>query len=371
MDIREGNCFNAMRRGTIITVLFAVIAAAILGVSYLLVSRPPLTLTVAVSPLAEDWMRQTVSEFNEAGVLANGRRRVAVDVVTVSDTSVIQGSAPWTSEAHPALWLATSSAAVRYADPRYDFQPQVDTVARTPLVWGGFTERVAVLPSLDWDAVATAAELESWAQIGGEANWQFLKLAFPAPDASMSGIAVLLSGAAHYHDTPTPTASNLSNSDFRAWLRPIVRSVPNYNSLGSNPAQAMAQRGTSLADIALLPESQWLVSLGGFRDDVQFRYPAQTILLDFPLVYWPTVEPDPDVPAAVDLFADWLLREQTQRTLPAYGLRPATTEPTSEAQLFAAAEPFGIQYQPDFTQPVQPPGRSAVLSLLTWYNQIR
>ena len=47
-----------MRRGTIFLILFIVIVAGIIGLSTFLQNQPPVEITVAVNPLAEEWVRE-------------------------------------------------------------------------------------------------------------------------------------------------------------------------------------------------------------------------------------------------------------------------------------------------------------------------
>lgn len=365
-----------MRRGTIIFILFALVAAAIVGASQFLRSQPPMEFTVAVNPLAAEWVRAAVNAYNDTQPVVNTTQRIQFAVQVVDDLSVWQGNTNWTPENHPAAWIPASSVSIGYSE-RYT--PVVASVARTPLVWGGYASRVEVVTRggaepFDWDAVQRVAAGESWSRAGGESNWGFVKLAFPRPDQSMSGLAVLFSGAASFHDSSDLAGGATRAPDFREWLTPVVESVPNFQTLGADPAAAMA-RGASTVDIALLPESFWLLNLNGLlnNEPIVFSYPAYQYMLDFPLAGWRNPLPtDPNAPieqAAVQALATWLTGAARQSQLVTHGLRPATSEPTETASLFSAGDSYGIQLAPDFTQLVQPPSRSETQGLVQWFTQ--
>lgn len=363
-----------MRRGTIILILFVLVAAAIIAASQFLRTQPPLEITVAVNPLAEKWLQDAVSAFNASNPLVN-TTRIQVRLTVIDDLGVWSGERPWTSDSHPAAWIPAAAASVGYAaDNGLPIRMLAPSLARTPLVWGGFDSRLAVLDvpvsGLDWQQVIVAVEAESWASLGGDSGWQFVKLAFARPDQTMSGLAVLFSGAAAYHQSAALNSAFLRDTDFRDWLAPVVASVPSFNTLGADPAARMAN-GPSIAEIALLPEVQWLVNLNGLltnNDTVSFSYPEYQFMLDFPLARWDDTLTTDTERAAVDALQNWLLTESQQFRTVNFGLRPAVGEPDEGSTLFSAAIPYGIQYQPDYHQLVQSPARGDALGLIQWFK---
>src|SRR5690606_6697605 len=127
------------------------------------------------------------------------------------------------------------------------------SLARTPLVWGGYVSRVNVATGegnnlFDWDAIQAAAAAESWSAIGGQADWRFVKLGFAAPNRKISGLAVLYTGAADFSGDPALTGPSIRGANFRTWMEPVLDSVPNFATLGSDPAAAMT-RGASTMEI--------------------------------------------------------------------------------------------------------------------------
>jgi hypothetical protein len=361
-----------MRRGTIIVIVFILVAGGIVAASQFLRSQPPREFTVAVNPLAADWVRATVNNFNASEPLINATQRIQFNVTVIDDLPVWQGSQSWTPENHPTAWIPASAASVTYLSDRYTVL--TTSLAHTPLVWGGYASRVNVLTHegaepFDWAAVQKAADAEAWSAIGGDSRWQFVKLAFGRADQAMSGLAALFSGAAAFSNTANISGVTGAN-DFRDWMQPIVESVPNFQTLGADPAAAMA-RGPSTVEIALLPESQWLLNLNGLTDDEQiiFSYPTYQFLLDFPLAVWnDNTSATADERAAVTALNTWLLKASEQNTLAQYGLRPAQGSPASTAALFTQAVSYGIQLEPDLSQIVQAPPRTEAQGLVQWFT---
>jgi hypothetical protein len=362
-----------MRRGTVILFVFVLVAAVVVGASLFLQRQPPAQFTLVVNPLAADWARAAVARFNDSAPLVNATQRVQFSVTTLDDLAVWQDTPGWTAADRPAAWLPALSAAVDYSAR---FTVLIPSLARTPLVWGAYQSRADVATGdgaqpLDWDAVQAAAAAESWAALdGGSRDWRFVKLAFPRPDQSMTGLAALFTAAADYANAASVTGSALRDSTFRAWLEPVIASVPNFQTLGADPAAAMA-RGPSTVEIALLPESLWLNNLRGLTgsEPVVFAYPQFQLMLDFPLAGWASAADVSDTErAAVLALGEWLAAPQQQAALLDHGLRPAQAEPDASAALFAAAAPYGILYEPDYGQAVLTPSRTDALSLIQWFS---
>ena len=357
-------------RGTIVFVIFAIIVAAIIGLSQFVQNQPPMEITVAVNPMAEDWMRDVVADFNASETLVNGTTRVTVSITTESDIAVWGDNVRWSSTNHPDAWLPASSASVSYLNSNIPFRTLKSSTAQTPLVWGGFQSRVDIITSdgvLDWDTVAEAVQTSdgNWAALGGQSSWGFLKLAYARPANTEAGLAVLFSGAGYFADSTTLDRNQILDRDFNAWMDAIVASVPNFQSLGSNPAEAMASRGTSVAEIALLPEVLWLNSLDDLTksDPIIFSYPATQFILDFPLTMWDDNNTSDETKLAVQAFADYVAGAG-QNTVANFGLRPANSTVTSTDSLFADGVSFGIVLAPDYGQVVTAPDKNTTETLI-------
>jgi hypothetical protein len=368
-----------MRRGSIFVIIFALIALVVVGASQFLRAQPPQEITVAVSPLAEVWARAAAERFNATRPLVNGTQPIVIRIQAIDDPLVWQDSTrTWNAQTHPDAWIPALTESVAYAvEARLPFELLTPSVAQTPLVWGIFASRAAAAnPTdnpLDWAQAQTTAAAESWSALaGGQANWGFVKFLFGAPDRTSSGLGVLLSGAAAFYDNPQLVADTLTAMEFRNWLLPVLASVPNFNTVGADPAATLT-RGPSAGEIALLPESQWLVNLSGIvgREAVQLSYPRYAVVYRFPVAVWNDAETTPTVRAAAQLFADHLLTPEAQSAALSFGLRPVMTAVSEDAALFTAGVPYGTQLSVDFTQSIQLPPREAILRLLAWVNTAR
>lgn len=363
-----------MRRGTIVVIVFVVLAAIVVGASQFLRSQPPLEITVVVSPLAEAWVRNAADSFNASSPVVNATRRVQVRVTAQDDLSI------WSDEgvrqmqdAPPSAWIPATSVSLQYAS-RLPFEVVEPSLAKTLLVWGGFSDRVAALTEggaypLDWADVARAAEAGRWQNIdGANPAWGNINLAFSRPTGSTSGLAALFSGAAAFTDDPAVSGATVVGNDYHDWIEPILLSVPNYNTLGTSVAQRLASSGVSLAAVALLPESEWINNLRGAlvenANPITLSYPAYPFVFDFPLARWQGLTADEN--AAVDSFAAWLLNQQPEN----FGLRPTDGIVPETARLFTEAENYGVLPELDLTQAVTSPARAETQRLLVWVGGV-
>lgn len=359
-------------RTTLILVIIVVLVGAIFGVNQLLQSQPPLTVTVVVDPLAEAWAQAAAEAYNSTNPLINGTVRVQIQIQVMDDLEIWRGNPNWTSQSHPAAWLASSSLSLSYLSPNLALETAQPSLARSPLVWGGFRNRLDVITTtlpFEWDAVQAAADAARWQNLGVENDPANVNMAIAWPNGSMAGIGALMSAAASYGDSPSFTRDLLVSSEFESWWQPVRDAVLNSQRLGANPAETMASRGTSAADFALLPEVQWLQALDGL-DSANFVlvYPEYQFILDFPYSVWDDSQTDANAKAAAEAFGLFLAGEQGQSLAIAHGLRPANAEPTASAILFTSGEAFGIVLEPVYGTSVDAPSRSLVDALLELVN---
>ena len=364
------------RRGIIVLVIFILIVAGIIAASQFISNQPPLEITIAVDPLAENWVRQVAEDFNNDNVLINNTRRVRVNITTISDVDVWRsGSNQWSVDNHPDAWIPAHSASIDYLqNSNISMQIVTPSTARTLLVWGGYASRADVLTdngttSLDWAEVVNAAEQESWSALGGEDSWRFVNLAFALPDSTMNGLGVLFSGASAFSQTPVLSSTQIRNNELFDWFQPVINGVPNFNTIGDDVGAFFA-RSTASADIAITVESQWLNNLDAIIDseDMRFSYPEYPFVFDFPLAQWESSDLSSDVQSAIGAFGDFLMSSGQQNTTVDFGLRPATNDPTASAQLFVAGEPYGIQLTPNMSNPIQPPSVNDIQFLIQQFQ---
>lgn len=370
-----------MRRGTIVVVLFILIVGAIVAAGLLLPEPPPpdpIVAEIVANPLAQAWLTEAVMTFNAAGQKIAGRP-IQITITYIDDLAVWQ-TTQWTTSNHPDGWIPAINASLDYAGGVYtSFSLEVvqASTAQTLLVWGGYRERVNLLtPDFSWQTVAAAAQQGTWAAVAGDSSisaFERVNLAFPPPNSRITGLAVLFSGLAHLDGGADLNAVPTSSRDA---LLPVVCRVPNFNAVGEDPAARMATN-RSLADIGLLPENQWLRSLSrlGGSDAFVLAYPTRPFVFNFPLVAVSLRGEAASLERqAVAAFGDFLLSAEQQRAVMDVGLRPVAGLPMVEGQLDPAATLFvnaqnaGLIAELDLSDPVQPPNRTGVLSLLNWFS---
>ena len=278
------------------TLFFTIIGIAVVAVVFMvageqmqlfsLPSRAVVKTDVRVAMPAQlaPWARQAALDFNQRHADA------AVSIIEISGMSAAQtyGQQPaeqlpevWSPEAAFVLAIGRDEGAPYAVEP--DFE-QGGSLVHTDLAWGAFDSRAQSLGSVDWPTVGRAAETENWSQLGGEQNWGFFKLTIASPTHSAEGLAALLSAAASYHQHAEVTRADVVDSAFVQWLTPIVDSVPNFATLGADPAKALATRGPSVGDVGLLSGASWQRSLDGLQkwEAFDIRAPAYTVRLDYP-----------------------------------------------------------------------------------------
>jgi hypothetical protein len=355
-----------MKRGTIFIIGFVLLAVAVVAASQFFRAQPALEIRVAVSPLAEEWITEAVNAFNATNPLVNSTRRVHFTVESIDDAQVwLDESRRWTPEDHPQAWIPAASFSVQFAsENRLPFATVQPSLARTVLVWGGYSSVVDEITdgdpaSFDWASVQESAP--------------DLRLAFNNPARTLGGLSVLLSSAAHYHSTTSLTGAEVNDSGFREWITSVVESVPNFNTLGASVAETLAARGPSVGQIGILPENEWLQNLRGFLaqpdDPIVLSYPEYSVVFEFPLARWEdsTNPNNGDEAAGVEALGRWLADASRQANAENFGLRPAQGDPV--AGLFTQGEPYGAMINPLF-QAVQPPSRNDLRQLVGWVANI-
>jgi hypothetical protein len=348
-----------MRRGTVFIVLFVLVAGAILAATTLLRGQEALEITVAADPLVVDWVRNAALDFNNSGATVGIGRRVRVVVTTRSDASVLQQ--PWTAQDAAVGWIpAWSSLAASGRGSIVTAQTIVSSLARTPLVWMSYESRADDIPDVSWQGIQSAADSGN------------VDLAFSLPPNSVQGLAALISGVAEYHQTSILSDANLSDPGMRAWLTPVIGSVPNFNTLGPNVAQYVAGPQGGTVDAAIAPESQWMTTLDTLtrRGQPRFSYPSALVLFDFPFITLRSSTTTDDELSAAQSFAVFLNAPAQQANLERFGLRPAQSEPLPDSPVFGPAVQYGIAAMLPAVQPVQLPSGSSIQAFLTWFNGV-
>jgi hypothetical protein len=298
--------------------------------------KSPIAFTVAANPLLEDWISSAAQSFNGRRQQVGGRV-IEVQVEVQDGLPVWSSGGVWSPADHPLVWIPEMTAAVEYANQTgLKFSIENPSLASTVMLWGAPSDRAQVIQTqfsqLDWNSVQQASTTP-WDQMGGQAAWgRFFKPGFAQPGRYTSGMAAVLIAAAEFHNQPLLTAALLNDSAMADWLKPVFESVPSFATLGVHPAETLAVRGPSVADAALLPESEWLVNYRGLIDKVDamiFEYPIYQFWFDFPFALWDDAEVSAQQRAAAQQFLTFLLTDDQQRRAANLGLRQADGVPAA------------------------------------------
>ncbi|MEZ4705804.1 MAG: hypothetical protein R3A44_01280 [Caldilineaceae bacterium] len=274
---------------TIIGVAIAVVIFTLAAERMQLVSLPSRAVVqtpirVAMSPQLVPWARQAATDFGQRNADA------VVSIVEISGMSAAQSYGQQSAAQLPEVWAPEAAFVLAIGrDEGAPFQVPSDlaqsgSLIQTDLTWGAFGSRAQSLGAVDWQNVGRAAATESWSQLGGQQSWGFFKLTIASPTRSAEGLAALLSAAAAYHGRAEVTRADVVDGPFVQWLTPIVESVPNFATLGADPAKALATRGPSVGDVGLLSGASWQRSLASLQkwEDFVISAPTYTVRLDYP-----------------------------------------------------------------------------------------
>lgn len=333
----------------------------------------PIELRIAVNPLVEAWIREAAAEYKRTNPRVKGRE-VNIQIIAQNSVEVWQGSSSWSVLNHPQVWIPEAAYSLNYAkEVGLNYAPLEASLAQTPIIWGAYQSRADVINSeyggFNTASIQQAAGEEAWVNIGGDAAWRFIKIGFARPDSTDSGLAALLTLAGSYANDSALTSQTLNDSGLRTWLEPIVDSVPNFSNLGNDPADRMVNTRQSSAEIALLPESQWLLHYEDLTaiEPIVLHYPENYLLLDFPYAVWDGAETTDDQRQAAADFAEFLLSDNQQRKAGEKGLRPAKMTDLVQFSPFDLAQ---VQLSLP-GMPISLPERAGVSNLLRWFEGYR
>ncbi len=340
--------------------------------------RPTLQVEISVNPLAYAWINEQATAFNAQQNQVEGQS-FQILVTQQDSIDVWQTGSLWTAAKHPVAWVPESAFVFDYAAEtglRYDVVSP--SLVSTSLIWGVFADRADALKrvgqTIDWESLQKAVDAGTWSSLGGQNNWGAVKAAFARPSKSTAGYAVLLAAAAAYAQTDQLTAQTMNDPSFQLWFSSMIDAVPNFASLGQQPVSALASRGSSIADFALAPESDWLLyysTISG-RQPLRFAYPAYEVTFEMPLAIWSGSETTSAERGAVQQFANFLQQTPAQQQAALRGLRPTKLDLSSvTGSPFAAASSAGITLTPPAGKSVKAPPRTAALSTLRWFDTVR
>jgi hypothetical protein len=310
--------------------------------------KGPIEISVAVNPLAEAWVKSAVQSFNGQRQQVDGRE-ITIALQVQDGLPIWTSPGQWSMANHPLVWIPEITQAVEFGNETgLKYSVLSASLASTVMMWGAPADRAQVLKNqygaLDWKSVQQATST-TWDQIGGEAAWgRFIKPGFAQPDRYTSGMAAALVGVAEVEGKSIIDSAAVNDPALSDWFKPVFQSVPNFATLGAHPAQTIASRGVSAADVALLAESEWLVNYRSLTTKVgplTLVYPAYQFWFDFPFAVWDSPEVTAPEHAAAQQFLDFLLSSDQQRRAAGFGLRQADGTP-AVSDLFQQAVSAGV-----------------------------
>ena len=105
-----------------------------------------------------------------------------------------------------------------------------DALAISLLAWGIYESRAQVLEQqfgeVSWETIHDAAMAPGgWAELGGQGDWGYFKLAISNPRKNISGLAAMVAAAGEYYDRTNISVEDVTNPEFQEWLREIMSSM--------------------------------------------------------------------------------------------------------------------------------------------------
>jgi ABC-type Fe3+ transport system substrate-binding protein len=246
------------------------------------------------------------------------------------------------------------------------------------LAWGIYQSRAEVLEAkygeISWNTIHDAALAPGgWAELGGESDWGFFKLAISNPRKNISGLQAMVAAAGEYFGKTNISVEDVTDPEFQQWLGEIMGSMSDLSG-GTYTVADLALFGYTTGDAGQLLESDLLVNMYGIQtrwaDPLSIVYPEYVTWFDFPFTVWMGPETTALEKNAALEFERYLLSAENQQKALAYGLRPANPEVpvTGEGSLFDQWAAQGVLSVVPRTTAMRPPDRDVLQALLRWFD---
>ncbi len=384
-------------------IFFVIIALAVLIVvggliwSQLATGPEPLvpeagdeTLEVRIAaalPVAE-WVQEAAHQFNAEQHTLEGRS-IQITVTPMDGLTAKNRYERDEMDPLPTAWIPDSRYLVELVNAAYkerlgrdvfltDGEYRARPLTISLLAWGIYDSRAAVLESqfgaISWQTIHDAALAPGgWAEIGGQGDWGYFKLAISNPRKNISGLAAMVAAAGEYYDKTNITVEDVTNSEFQTWLGEIMSSMSDLSG-GTYTVADLALFGYTTGDAGQLLESDLLVNMQGIQsrwaDPLRIVYPEYVTWFDFPFTVWMGPETSAAEKNAALEFEEYLLSEEVQKKALAFGLRPANSNvPISgEGSLFDQWANQGVLGVVPRTTAMRSPDRDVLQALLRWFD---
>jgi ABC-type Fe3+ transport system substrate-binding protein len=311
-------------------------------------AKPPVSIGIAYGTEKRAWLTWAVEQFATSPAGAGIRVELIPMGSVEGAQAVLRGDDKaknihvWSPASAIYRPILTDEWALKH--PGADPIAKAEFLAFTPMVWVMWEERykafVASQRELSFRAIANALSKSngSWQAIRGltdeqqkaQQPWGFLKYGHTNPAESNSGLMTLiLQGYDFAQKTSGLTLGDVSNPDYLAWSKPLMKAaVASSNSTG-NLMREMVQRGPSSFDVLFVYEStviEMIPAAEGRWEPFRVVYPDRNLWNDNPYYVLNVPWSAPEQREAAGKFLDYLMSEPAQVRALELGFRPANVQ---------------------------------------------
>lgn len=342
---------------------------------------------VSALPVAE-WVQEAARQFNAESHTLDGRG-IQVTVAPMDGYTARGRYERDEMDPLPTAWIPDSRYLVELVNASFverlgrdvfltDGEYRTRPLAISLLAWGIYDSRAQVLEEqfgeISWETIHDAAMAPGgWAELGGQGDWGYFKLAISNPRKNISGLAAMVAAAGEYYDKTNITVEDVTNPEFQEWLREIMSSMSDLSG-GTYTVADLALFGYTTGDAGQLLESDLLVNMQGIQsrwsDPLHIYYPEYVSWFDFPFTIWMGPETSAAEKNAALEFEQYLLTPEVQQAALAYGLRPANPDVpiTGQSSLFDQWASQGVLGVVPRTTAMRSPDRDVLQALLRWFD---
>jgi hypothetical protein len=342
---------------------------------------------VTALPVA-DWVQEAANQFNTEKHTLEGQ--LIHVTITPMDGLTAKGRydrdemnplpTAWIPESRYLVELVNAAQNERLGRDVFltDGEYRAKPLTISLLAWGVYDSRAKVLEAkygeLSWQTIHDAAMTPGgWAELGGQSDWGYFKLAISNPRKNVSGLEAMVAAAGEYFKKTNITVDDVTSAEFQTWLGEIMSSMSDLSG-GSYTVNDLRLFGYTTGDGGQLLESDLLVNIEGiqnaWKEPLRLVYPKYVTWFDFPFSVWMGSETTALQKNAALEFERYLLTEEIQKKALAYGLRPANSNVlvTGEGSLFDQWAGQGVVSVVPRTTAMRSPDRDVLQALLRWFD---
>ncbi len=347
-----------------------------------------LEVTLATALPVTDWVQEAAHQFNAETHTLEGQP-IHVSIIPMDGLTAKGRYERDEMDPLPTAWIPDSRYLVELVNAAYkerlgrdvfltDGEYRARPLAISLLAWGIYESRAAVLErrfgKISWHTIHDAAMAPTgWAELGGQPEWGYFKLAISNPRKNVSGLQAMVAAAGEYFGKTSLSVEDVTDPDFQRWLAEIMSSMSDLSG-GTYTVDDLALFGYTTGDAGQLLESDLLVNMQGIQsrwaDPLRIVYPEYVTWFDFPFTVWMGPETTAAEKNAALEFEKYLLSREVQEKALAYGLRPANpnVSVSGEGSLFDQWASQGVLSVIPRTTAMRFPDRDVLQALLRWFD---